>query len=45
MEEMLGGTRITYQGTELNFTPPWPRVDSAKVRSSSAPYSARKEAG
>ncbi len=27
LTELTGGTRITYQGTELNFTPPWPRVD------------------
>lgn len=27
VEELLGTPRLTYQGTVLDFTPPWPRVD------------------
>lgn len=27
VEEITGGTVITYQGKQLDFTPPWPRVD------------------
>jgi lysyl-tRNA synthetase class 2 len=25
--ELTGSTKLVYQGTELDFTPPWPRVD------------------
>lgn len=27
VQELLGTTKLTYQGTVLDFTPPWPRVD------------------
>jgi lysyl-tRNA synthetase class 2 len=27
IEKLTGSMRLTYQGTELDFTPPWPRVD------------------
>ena len=27
VRELTGSTRLTYQGRELDFTPPWPRVD------------------
>ncbi|MDZ7799833.1 MAG: lysine--tRNA ligase [Trueperaceae bacterium] len=27
VREATGGTVLTWQGTELDFTPPWPRVD------------------
>jgi lysyl-tRNA synthetase class 2 len=26
VQEIKGGMKITYQGTELDFTPPWPRL-------------------
>lgn len=25
-QRVCGGTKVTYQGTELDFTPPWPRI-------------------
>ncbi len=27
VQKLLGTTRLTYQGKELDFAPPWPRVD------------------
>lgn len=27
VDELTGSMRLRYQGTELDFTPPWPRVD------------------
>jgi lysyl-tRNA synthetase, class II len=27
VQQLLGSTRLTYQGQDLDFTPPWPRVD------------------
>lgn len=27
LRELTGSTRLSYQGRELDFTPPWPRVD------------------
>lgn len=27
LTELTGGTVVTYQGVELDFTPPWPRLD------------------
>jgi lysyl-tRNA synthetase class 2 len=30
-QEILGKTTVTYQGKEINFTPPWPRLSFAQV--------------
>jgi len=27
VRDLTGGTKLTYQGKELDFTPPWPRID------------------
>ena len=31
VKEIFGGYRLTYQGQELDFTPPWPRFDWRKT--------------
>ncbi len=36
VRELLGTTKLTYQGAELDFTPPWPRVDFTGERAARA---------
>ncbi len=31
LQKVLGATKITYQGTEIDFTTPWPRVEYADL--------------